>query len=225
MIKSILRYISDFVLNVLNKLKKNTLNKQDAQNEENNQNEHNKHLPDAIVYCDANGKITHLTEKDFTSRKEFEKWKAWSDADYAEIEKGSRQYNDHIVPLFDQDSPTQSAEDYFFGVSEREEAETMQEIILSAFLQTLTPIQERRFLLYYGEGMTLQEIAESEGVGFQRIAESLELCKKKILKFKCKYSVKTGGKNGSFSVLSERENKPLPILDNFIDSVKGTKPV
>ena len=184
----------------------------------------NKDTPDAIVYRDANGKITRLTEKDFANREEFEKWKKWSDADYAEIEKGDRQYNDHKVSLFDQDFPTQSTEDYYFGVSERLEQETQQEIVLAAFLKTLTPIQARRFLLYYGKGLTLAEIAESEGVGFQRVAESLELCRKKIHKFICKEFVKTGGKTGGFPVLSERGKNPLQNLEKLIDSVNGTKP-
>ena len=45
----------------------------------------NKSDPEAIVYRDADGNLIRLTEADFASREEYEKWKAWSDEDYAEI--------------------------------------------------------------------------------------------------------------------------------------------
>ena len=184
----------------------------------------NRHDGDAIVYRDVNGEIIRLTVDDFSSPEEFLKWKEWSDESYAEIDHGDRQYYDHKLPLFDQDCPTQSIEEDIFGVEERTQREAEEEKLIAAYLRTLTPTQARRFVMYHYDNMTLEEIAVEEGVGFQRIARSLELCKKKIIKFNCKLSVNTGGKMGVFSALSERGIKPSQNLENLIDSVKGTKP-
>ncbi len=41
----------------------------------------NKKDSNAIVYKDAEGNIIRLTRQDFSTGEEFEKWKAWSDAD------------------------------------------------------------------------------------------------------------------------------------------------
>ena len=174
----------------------------------------NKADPDAIVYRDADGNLVRLTEADFASREEFAKWKAWSDENYAGIEKGDRQYNAHKRPLFDQDCPSPSVEEVLFGAAERFQRESEEEKIISAFLKQLTPIQERRFLMYYGQRMTLQEIALHEGVGFQRIAVSIEQCRKKASIFICKYSVNKRGKTLDFSVLSERGQIPPQNLEN-----------
>ena len=37
----------------------------------------NKMAPDAIVYMDATGEVTRLTQADFSSLEEFQRWKAW----------------------------------------------------------------------------------------------------------------------------------------------------
>ena len=47
----------------------------------------NKKDPDAIVYIDAAGTLTRLTLADFSSPEEFQRWKAWSDESYHQIEK------------------------------------------------------------------------------------------------------------------------------------------
>ena len=174
----------------------------------------NKADPEAIVYRDADGNLIRLTEADFASREEYEKWKAWSDEDYAEIEKGDRQYYAHKCPLFDQDCPSPSVEEVFFGTSERHRRESEEEKTVAAFLKQLTPIQKRRFVMYFGQRMTLQEIAYVEGVGFQRVAVSIEQCRKKASIFICKQSVNKRGKIRVFSVLGERGQNPPQNLEN-----------
>jgi hypothetical protein len=174
----------------------------------------NKADPEAIVYRDADGNLIRLTEADFASREEYEKWKAWSDEDYAEIEKGDRQYYAHKRPLFDQDCPTPSVEEVFFGRSERRQRESEEEKIVAAFLKQLTPIQRRRFIMYFGQRMTLKEIARIEGVGFPRIEESIDQCRKKASIFICKLSVNEGVKMRDFFVLGERGQNPPQNLEN-----------
>ena len=176
----------------------------------------NKDEPDAIVYRDADGNLIRLTEADFASRAEFEHWKAWSDDDYAEIEKGDRQYNAHKRPLFDQDCPSPSAEETLFGIAERRQRESEEEKIIADFLEQLTPTQERRFVMYFGQRMTLKEIATVEGVGFPRIAASIDQCRKKASEFICKYSVNEGVKMTDFLVLGERGQNPPQNLEKLI---------
>ena len=49
----------------------------------------NKMAPDAIVYMDAAGEVTRLTQADFSSLEEFQIWKALSDENYHDTEKAS----------------------------------------------------------------------------------------------------------------------------------------
>lgn len=59
---------------------------------------------------------------------------------------------------------------------------------INAFLKSLiassrmTETQKRRFMKYYGKGMTLREIAQEEGVSHVSVYESLRWLKKKIKK-------------------------------------------
>lgn len=55
----------------------------------------NKMAPDAIVYKDAAGDMTRLTQADFPSLEEFQRWKAWSDENYHDTEKASHIYSAH----------------------------------------------------------------------------------------------------------------------------------
>ncbi len=184
----------------------------------------NRHEEDAIVYRDVNGEIILLTADDFSSPEEFLKWKAWSGKSYTEIGHGDRQYYTHKRPLFEQDTPTESAEEAILGVAERSQWEVEEERLRAEFLRMLTPVQARRFVMYFGNRMSLKEIAEIEGTHYTSVQESIKAIQKKISRFNCKHSVKTPLKIDDFSVLSERGNLPLQNLENLIDSVKGTKP-
>ena len=185
----------------------------------------NKADHEAIVYRDAAGNRIRLTAADFSSREEFEKWKAWSDADYAEIERGDRQYYAHKLPLHDQDFPTPSAEQEILDTIERIENEKADERYLVRALACLTETQRRRFVLHYVGRLSKVEIANLEGVTESAVRKSIADAHEKISVFNCKHSMNMGSKMGDFSVLSERGRNPITNLENLIYSVKGTKPV
>ena len=128
------------------------------------------------------------------------------------------------MPLFEQETATESAEEAIIGVADRKQQEAEDERVLAEFLRLLTPVQKQRFVMYYGNRMSLMEIAEIEGTHFTSVQESIKAIQKKISRFNCKQSVKTPLKNSDFSVLSESGDEPLQNLENLIDSVKGTKP-
>ncbi len=184
----------------------------------------NKNMPEAIVYRDVNGDLNILSEASFASREEFEEWKAWSDNNYREIEKPDRQYNGNKLPLFDHDCPAQSAENVYFSREERAEKEKEQEDLIVRLMRGLTRKEARRTALYYFDDNKQEAIAEMEGATQSSIQKAIDRSVKKMSKRNCKLSVKTVNKSGRYFVPGERGDKPLPNLDNFIDSVKGTKP-
>ncbi|MBQ6610351.1 MAG: sigma-70 family RNA polymerase sigma factor [Oscillospiraceae bacterium] len=185
----------------------------------------NKNTPEAIVYLGVDGNLIFLTEADFASREEFEAWKKWSDNDYKEIESPNRKYNDNKLPLYDHDCPSRSAEDVYFSREERAVKEKEQEELIVRLMRGLTRKEARRTVLYYFDDNNQEAIAEMEGATQPSIQKAIDRSLKKMSKRNCKLSVKTVNKSGRYSVLGERGDKPLPNIDNFIDSVKGTKPV
>jgi DNA-directed RNA polymerase specialized sigma subunit, sigma24 homolog len=50
-------------------------------------------------------------------------------------------------------------------------------------INTLTAIQRRRIILYYFGGFTMEEIANQEGISFQKISRSIQKAEKKLKKF------------------------------------------
>ena len=188
----------------------------------------NKDMPNAIVYRDAEGEITLLTEEDFSCREEFLKWKKWSNASYKKQERSDRKYSYHKAPLYEHDCPVPSAEEIIFGIAERKEREKEEDIydiLLARAFDTLNPLQQERFCLKYGERFSNCKIAELEGVDESTVRRALEAIDRKIEKYICKFSVKTSPNLAVFSVLGEGGNNSLSLkLENRIDSVKGTKP-
>lgn len=61
----------------------------------------NKKDPTAIVYQDANGNLIRLTVQDFSSSKEFRKWKNWMRLKNHAEEKKDHLYRNHTVCLDD----------------------------------------------------------------------------------------------------------------------------
>ena len=59
----------------------------------------NKKDPNAIVYTDAAKHIIRLNREDFDTEADFLKWKAWSDMDYHEEDKGDNVQASHTLPL------------------------------------------------------------------------------------------------------------------------------
>ena len=121
----------------------------------------NKKRADAIVYAGAAGEVV-LTQSDFESEAEFRRWKAWSDEDYKQTEKVMRKDYDHEIPA-------------------PEEEQTREVCIDEKKLRAiLTKRQFERLTLYAIRGMTVEQIAEQEGVAHQNVSKSIRQAKKKI---------------------------------------------
>ena len=146
----------------------------------------NKLDPDAIVYRDANGEIIRLTQEDFDSAEEFEKWKAWSDVDLHEEEKQDHLEANHTAPedslhtarSTEGDPETVLVRRFERTVQEAFTAETMHRV-----QHLLTEKQFKRLWMYYVDGLTQQTIADSEGVGQRRVSASISAAVRKIQKY------------------------------------------
>ena len=114
-----------------------------------------------------------MTRDDFESEEEFRKWKTWSDSQYHETEKSGRSYQDHKLPLFDEEGTYGDVMD----------EENRYDELLNLCRKLLTKTQLRRFWLYAVKKMTEQEIADMEGVGQRRVSASIKTAKDKIVKF------------------------------------------
>lgn len=152
----------------------------------NNQSDHalNKKDSTAIVYQDANGTIIRLTEEAFSSKKEFRKWKNWTNMKCHSEEKKEHIHANHTVSLDGLDLVLPAS----LGIDEvRLEEENhriwknMQFVMLHQVHSLLTETQFRRMLLYYGEGKDTYEIAKMEGTCHQAISQSLAAAEKKIV--------------------------------------------
>ena len=113
----------------------------------------NKKRADAIVYAGAADEVV-LTQSDFESEEEFRRWKAWSDADYKQTEKE-------------------------FSVQEEDKQKDIF-VDETAIRAILTERQFKRLTLYVIRGMTVEQIAEQEGVAHQNVSKSIRQAKKKI---------------------------------------------
>ena len=140
----------------------------------------NKQDPEAIVYTDADKHTIRLTREDFDTEADFLKWKAWSDEDYHDEEKGDHVEDNHTLPLNElagaTDGPEVIIEQRFEKLAkERYTAETVIRV-----KGQLTEKQFRRLWLRYVEGLDVKTIAKNEGKVHSSISESIGRAKKKI---------------------------------------------
>ena len=146
----------------------------------------NKVAPDAIVYKDAAGEVTRLTQADFSSLEEFQLWKAWSDENYHDTEKASHIFYNHtrsLHGLFEQAIAISSPEDAMMEVQEQQERQELRRMLLEGLDSCLTPPQRRRLWLYCVDELTEDAIALAENVKQQSVAECLWRAKEKLKKF------------------------------------------
>lgn len=127
----------------------------------------------AIVCQSVTGEHIRLTQEDFASEDEFNKWKAWSDDDYHKIQLAGR--NDDECLSFDEvrDLFSPSAEDVLLAPVMAEEAQKRKREFLRKIKYELTETQYRRLRLYYLDGKGEVEIAELEGVNQSSISRSI----------------------------------------------------
>ena len=140
----------------------------------------NKRNADSIIYTDANEEEIRLTRDDFESEEEFRKWKVWSDGQYHETEKSGRSYQDHKLPLFDEEGTYGDAMEEWLN---RLDEESRYDELLDLCQKLMTKTQLRRFWLYAVKKMSEQKIAELEGVSQQRISDSIRKTRRKIVNF------------------------------------------
>ena len=132
----------------------------------------------------ADGVHIRLTRENFDSEEEFLRWKNWSDDDYYTMVKTGRGYDDNCIPLIEAvDAKLPSAEEVMMVPILEAECAERRAALLETVRSSLTEKQYRRLRMYYLEGMTEAEIACQEGVGQQRISNSLVSGKKIVEKF------------------------------------------
>ena len=146
----------------------------------------NKKDREAIVYEDANGNITRLTISDFASKEEFLQWKSWSDQDFHTEEKGDHIYNNNnnsLEALPNCVAVFPSAEVVLEREAHNRAREKYAAEAILGIRERLTDKQFRRVWLYYIAGLTEEQIAEMEGVGQQRISNSITQSVNKLKTF------------------------------------------
>lgn len=141
----------------------------------------NKFDQDAIVCKSVTGVHIRLTRADFASEEEFLRWKVWSDGDYHDIEKAGRGYYDYCLSLSEAGTTGISTEDIFLTLLLKAEQEEQRAALLRQIKELLTVTQYRRLWLYYVERMTLDQIAQREGITHQSVSECLTAAQNRIV--------------------------------------------
>lgn len=136
----------------------------------------NKKEPRAIVYQDAYGDIIRLTETDFESKEEFQRWKIWLDDNSHAQEKAEHIYRNHTIS-------STGFEEYLETIPTQDEPEQKQSTALAQIKDVLTQTQFRRLWMHEVDGRTLEHIAKHDGVTISSVYESIEHAKKKVFIF------------------------------------------
>ena len=136
---------------------------------------------EAIVCPCADGEHIRLTREDFSSEEEFARWKAWSDEDYHKIELGGRKDDDCLSFEAQRDTPSPSTEESILASQMAAERAEQRRQAIEQIKDRLTHTQYRRLCLHYIEELSVEEIADTEGVSFQAIYLSLEAAKRIIV--------------------------------------------
>ena len=142
----------------------------------------NKKDPDAIVYIDVHGKLIRLTVEDFGTVDEFQKWKALSDEDYHITENAENVHTKHTERMGEYMGFVRSPESIMLEKQEQRERMELGRMLMDGFADCLTPTQRYRLWLYCIDGMTEQEIAQTENVKQQNVSKSILAAKKKLKK-------------------------------------------
>ncbi len=146
----------------------------------------NKMDPEAIVYIDSTGTLVRLTQEDFSSVEEFQRWKVWSDESYHMAEKKGEIFYYHTVSLAamtEQVNVAQSPEEVLVDFQEKQERKNLRHLLMVGMDSCLTPIQRRRLWLSCVDGLTVRQISQIENVTFKNVAKSIVAAKKKLRKF------------------------------------------
>ena len=146
----------------------------------------NKKDPSSIVYIDASGTLTRLTPADFSGPEEFQRWKAWSDESYRQIENAGIVFSKHTLSLHglsEKAIAVQSPEDTLIDALEQQEHKKICRMLTEGLDSCLTPAQHRRLWLYCVDGLTVRQIARAENIRHQSVVECLVAAKRKLQNF------------------------------------------
>ena len=132
----------------------------------------------------------YLSENPEKTVEDFRKLKALSDEiylDQAQNEDKKTRRNtslEQVEEILICKRPTPEQE-VLMALNECEESirENKQLEVAKLSLQTLTPIQRRRYLMCHVYGLSMRQIADIEGVGHSKIQRSLDAAKNKICEF------------------------------------------
>lgn len=141
----------------------------------------NKFDRDAIVCRSVTGVHIRLTRADFASEEEFLRWKVWSDGDYYDTEKDGRGFYDYCLSLSEAGTTGISTEDIFFTLLLKAEQEQQRAVLLQQIKGVLTETQYRRMWMYCVQRMTLDQIAQREGITHQSVSECLTAAQNRIV--------------------------------------------
>lgn len=141
----------------------------------------NKIDKEAIVCPCASGEHIRLTREDFSSDKEFDYWKAWSDDNYHRTELDSRKDDDCFSFEAELDTSTPSAEEAILASYVAAELAEQQRQAFEQIKDRLTHKQFRRLYLHYVKGLSVEEIADIEGVSSKAIYLLLSKAKRIIV--------------------------------------------
>ena len=153
----------------------------------------NKKDKEAIIYSDAFGNITRLTAEDFSSEKEFRKWKNWVDMKTHSDEKNEHIHSNHTISFAIFEAVIGEVPDVgacFLQAEEMTDHSQQIDFLIGFVKGCLSETQYRRMWLYYVEGMDTYEMASREGITHQAISDSLQAARKKIMKYLKKHLAK-----------------------------------
>ena len=139
----------------------------------------------SIAYDDAFGKITLITASDFSSEKEFRKWKNWDRMKKTNEQRKDNVHRNHTFSMTDKENEigiTPSTESVIIANEIRAEAINEAANSMKVIKSILTEKQFRRVLLYYAYQYTVEQIAEMEGTTHQAVSDSICRARLKLVK-------------------------------------------
>lgn len=153
-------------------------------------------LRKGIVYRNDDGSILEVTFEKISegnptfTQEDFQKLKELSDDLYHEEAKNDCKYYHHNKSAFDENVKQKvicaGLDDEFLM---NQDNDVFREKLKNAITTQLTPTQQRRFITYFFEGMTVREIADKENCYHNSVWKSISYARKKIIKFLKNFSV------------------------------------
>lgn len=146
----------------------------------------NKRDHDAIVYTDAFGTTIRLTVEDFSSLKEFRKWKNWMNMKAHSDEKKDHIYRNHTISIYsipENSYVRQDRESEIVNQINLAEREVMRQLLVQGMQECLSEKQRTYLIMHYVDGLSIREISRQLSLNHKTIYESIVSAKEKIYMF------------------------------------------